>query len=112
MFKFVFTMLTDPLTLPINPLWEYLILAILGAIAFQVGWEVSPGGMFGSLIHWTVRLAAFASLWAITYVSIVVVQWVCANWFLILSVLGRMTLIVVVAVLVMRLIKQRKSTCK
>lgn len=79
MLKFIFTMLTDPLTLPVNPLWEYLILAILGQIAFQIGWNISPGGTLGSLIHWTVRFIAFITLWAITYESIVAVQWILAN---------------------------------
>lgn len=59
MYKLIFELLTDPLGLPINDLWEYLILLIIGAISFSVGWEVSPGGRFGSIIHWCVRLIAF-----------------------------------------------------
>lgn len=37
MYKLVFELLTDPLGLPINALWEYLILLIIGAISFSVG---------------------------------------------------------------------------
>lgn len=70
MYKLIFELLTDPLGLPINALWEYFILLIIGAISFSVGWEASPGGRFGSIIHWCVRLIAFFVLWAITYGAI------------------------------------------
>lgn len=59
MFKLIFEILTDPLGLPINALCEYLILAIINAVAFKIGWEASPGGFGGSAIHWAVRLIAF-----------------------------------------------------
>lgn len=32
MFKFIFEILTDPLGLPIEWYWEYLILAVIGAV--------------------------------------------------------------------------------
>jgi hypothetical protein len=67
MLKFLFGILTDPLGLPIDAIWEYLILAVIGAIAFVIAWNASPGGDFGSLIHWVVRLIAFVALWAIVY---------------------------------------------
>lgn len=52
---------------------------VIGAIAFKIGWEVSPGGPFGSLIHWSVRGVAFVVLWAITYGIIAIVKWIVAN---------------------------------
>ena len=87
MFKLIFELLTDPLGLPVNDLWEYLILAVIGIIAYSIGWEASPGGLFGSLIHWTVRLLAFFSLWACTYAAISAVQWVIAHWIITICVL-------------------------
>lgn len=88
MLKFLFGILTDPLGLPIDAIWEYLILAVIGAIAFLIAWNISPGGDFGSLIHWVVRLIAFVILWAIVYGIIALVQWIFANWVLILCILG------------------------
>ena len=87
MLKFVFGILTDPLGLPIDAIWEYLILAVIGAIAFVIAWNASPGGDFGSLIHWVVRLIAFVILWAIVYGIIALVQWIFANWVLVLCIL-------------------------
>lgn len=93
MLKFIFEVLTDPLGLPISCGWEYLILAVIGAIAFVIAWNASPGGKFGSLIHWIVRLIAFVILWAIVYGIIALVQWIFANWVLILCILGGVVVI-------------------
>ena len=93
MLKFLFGLFTDPLGLPIDAIWEYLILAVIGAIAFGIAWNISPGGEFGSLIHWVVRLIAFVILWAIVYGIIALVQWIFANWVLILCILGGVVVI-------------------
>jgi hypothetical protein len=78
-YKFLFELLTSPLGLPIDAIWEYLILLVIGAIAFKIGWEVSPGGPFGSLIHWSVRGLSFFVMWAIAYGIIATVKWIIAN---------------------------------
>ena len=93
MLKFLFGILTDPLGLPIDAIWEYLILAVIGAIAFLIAWNASPGGNFGSLIHWVVRLIAFVILWAIVYGIIALVQWIFANWAWTLCILGGVVVI-------------------
>lgn len=87
MYSLFFDILTDPLGLPINDLWEYLILAVIGKIAFSIGWEASPGGIFGAIIHWIVRLLAFFALWAITHSVIAAVQWLIVNWLMVLIIL-------------------------
>lgn len=95
MYSFIFDLLTDPLGLPVKDLWEYAILAVIGIAAFAVGWEVSPGGMFGALIHWVARLLAFFVLWAVAYVLLAAVQWVIAHLVLVCG-----TIIMAVAVIV------------
>ena len=93
MYKFIFDLLTDPLGLPINDLWEYLVLTIIGFFAFTIGWEVSPGGTFGSLIHWLVRLFAFFGLWAVTYAVISDIQWSVSHWVITLCILTGIVLV-------------------
>lgn len=93
MYKFIFTMLTDPLGLPISPLWEYLILVVLNEIAFHIAWDISPGGFGGSTIHWVVRLLTFALMWAVVYGVIAFVKWLCVNWLLVLAIIGVVALI-------------------
>ena len=73
-------MLTDPLRLPIEPLWEYVILLIVGEIVHEIAWNASPGGAFGSLIYWVTKLIAFVAIWAVLYAIIATVQFVIAHW--------------------------------
>lgn len=76
MFKLIFEILTDPLGLPIEWYWEYLILTVIGAVAYAVAYrcvgDMYSGGMIdgstsGSFFHWLIRLILFVVLWAVTY---------------------------------------------
>ncbi|MDD3346520.1 hypothetical protein [Oscillibacter sp.] len=93
MYSFVFQLITSPLGLPISPLYEYLILLVLNEIAFQIAWNASPGGRWGSEIHWAVRIPTFIIIWAITYGVIWTAKWVCANWILVVSCIGALAIL-------------------
>lgn len=81
MYKVIFELIKCPLGLPISPLYEYVLLLIINRIAFQLAWDKSPGGKWGSTIHWVVRVPVFLVIWVITYFVIFVVKWLIANWF-------------------------------
>lgn len=87
MYKLIFELLKEPLGLPISPLYEYLLLFIINEIAFQIAWNKSPGGKWGSEIHWLIRIPTFLIIWAVTYFVIFVGKWLVANWVIVLSVL-------------------------
>ena len=80
MLKLFYTLLTDPLGLPIEPLWEYVILLIVGEIVHEIAWSASPGGTFGSLIYWVTKLIAFVAIWAVLYAIIAAVQFIITHW--------------------------------
>ena len=80
MLKIFYTLLTDPLGLPVEPLWEYIILLVLGEIVHEIAFYVSPGGTFGSLIYWVTKLIAFASIWAVLYAIIAIIKFIIAHW--------------------------------
>ncbi len=80
MLKLLYTLWTDPLGLPIEPLWEYIILLVVGEVVHEIAFKVSPGGTFGSLIYWVTKLIAFATIWALLYVIIVVVKFIITYW--------------------------------
>lgn len=80
MLKLFYTLLADPLGLPIAPLWEYVILLIVGEIVHEIAWSISPGGTCGSLIYWVTKLIAFVAIWAVLYAIIATVQFVIAHW--------------------------------
>ena len=52
MFKFIFEILTDPLGLPIEWYWEYLILAVIGAAAYAVAYRC-VGDMYSGCLLYT-----------------------------------------------------------
>lgn len=91
-YKFLFKFLTDPLSLEIDPLSELIILFVIGIIAFKIAWNISPGGKYGSLIHWTVRIIVFVLLWAIASFAIKVIQWIVENWILTLIIFFGVTI--------------------
>ena len=108
MFKILFEILTDPLGLPINIIWEYLIIAIINVIAFKIAWEASPGGFGGSTIHWVVRLIMFVIIWAIIYGVIVIAKWIFTNWKIVLCIVaGVVVLGIVIAVVVKQNLERR-----
>lgn len=103
-FSFIFDLLTDPLALPISPIVEYIILLVLGEIAFRIAWNASPGGFGGSVIHWFVRIIAFVIMWATTYVVIAVTKFVVAHWI----PLACITIGLITAGIILTLIYSRK----
>lgn len=121
MFKFVFELLTDPLGLPIGWIYEYIILAVIGAIAYCFAFNkvgnlydsgMINGSFLGSLCHWIIRLFVFCLLWAITYGVIWIGKRVIENWQIIsmfaISIIGT-AIICIVTICVMRFIKRRKT---
>lgn len=118
MFKFIFDLLTDPLGLPIEWYWEYIILLIIGAVAYAVAYrcvgDMYSGGMIdgstsGSFFHWLIRLILFVILWAVTYGIIAAVKWLTDNWVLVLSILGGVVAAVGIAAVVAIIVRKQKK---
>ena len=96
-FKFLFERLTDPLGLPINILAEYIILGVIGTIAYIVAFRI-VGDMYhggqistrtgGSIFHWLIRLLFFVPIWAVTYFVIWVGKLIITHWAVALAILG------------------------
>lgn len=96
-FKFLFERATDPLGLPINAFYEYIILAVIGAVAYGIAYS-KVGDMYhgslisgrteGSFFHWLIRLILFVGLWLLAYGAIQGYYFVTANWQIILMIAG------------------------
>lgn len=81
MWKLIYEILVNPLGLPIEPIWEYIILLVTGEIAHELAYWISPGEkVFGSLIYWISKLLVFVAVWAILYGIIAAIQFVIAHW--------------------------------
>ena len=118
MFKFIFDLLTDPLGLPIEWYWEYIVLLVIGAVAYAVAYrcvgDMYSGGMIdgstsGSFFHWLIRLILCVILWAVTYGIIAVVKWLTDNWVLVLSILGGVVATVGIAAVIAIIVRKRKK---
>lgn len=98
-YSLFFDFLTDPLGLPIHPLWEYLILVVIGEVAFRIAWNASPGGFGGSTIHWIVRIIAFLVMWAVAYAVIAVAKFIIAHWIPIACIAGGLVIASIIFVI-------------
>lgn len=120
-FKFMFERLTDPLGLPINPLYEYAILGVIGLIAYAIAYrkvgDMYHGGLIdgrtaGSFFHWLIRLFLFVVMWLAIYGVIQGYYFVTANWQIILMIAGSVVgtaMLCVLAVLAMRFVKKHRA---
>ncbi|MBQ9036000.1 MAG: hypothetical protein IJ115_00865 [Erysipelotrichaceae bacterium] len=84
----IFDLIVDPLGLPLSPLWEWVILLIIGVIAYRTAYgiigDAYSDGMISSsgagfILHWIIRLVVFIVIWAITYGVITIAKVIIAN---------------------------------
>lgn len=120
-FKFLFERATDPLGLPINTLYEYIILAVIDAIAYGIAYskvgDMYHGGLIsgrteGSFFHWLIRFILFVGLWLLTYGAIQGYFFVTANWQIILMIAGSFAgaaMLCTLAVTAVRLFKKHRT---
>ena len=88
MFKFIFDLATEPLGLPIEWYYEWIILLVIGEIAYHVAYD-EVGALYhsgsisgraaGSFIHWIIRTVVFVAVWAVTYGVIWIGKFVMAH---------------------------------
>lgn len=83
--------------LPIAWYYEWLIMAIIGAIAFVIAFgivgalydgNIIDGQGAGSFVHWLIRIIVLIVLWALTYGVIAFFKWLSENWVIIVSIVG------------------------
>jgi putative membrane protein len=65
--KMFFELLTSPLTISDNYFVNYIIIGLIGFVAFKVAFKiVGDIGLFGeigSILHWIIRFVVFFLLW-------------------------------------------------
>ena len=104
--------LTDPLDLPIDPAYSWLIMAVIGIIAFRLSFyivgELGARGTEGQFAHWIIRFILIVVLWGIVRGII----WTVRHWQIVLMAVGSIAGVIgacVSAIAVMRYIKKRKA---
>ena len=88
MFKFIFDLITEPLGLPIEWYYEWIILLVIGEMAYRVAYNKVgvlyqsgsiSGKSAGSFFHWIIRTVVFVAIWAVTYGVIWIGKFVMAH---------------------------------
>lgn len=111
--KPIFEMITGEYTLFDNVLYNYIAMAIVGIIAFEIAWDfvhqvydwgIISGSDAGSFIHWSVRTIVFVVVFYIFSLIIWLTKFVYTYRLLILSILG----IVILFIIIFKIIKNRK----
>lgn len=119
MFKLLFDFFTEPLGLPVEWYWEYIILAGIGFITYIIAFHC-VGSMYregfissrgdGSFFHWLIRLIFFVIIWAVAYGVIAFVKWLCANWILVLCILGGIVVLAAIFAITVSFIKKKNTS--
>ena len=120
MFKFIFDVATEALGLPIEWYYEWIILAVIGYIAYLIAYDkvgslyhgdFISGRAAGSFFHWIIRTIYFIVMWAITYGVIWTGKFVMAHK--ILVAIGICSIVAVaIAVKIFIWIKERNKLVK
>lgn len=95
MFKVLFELATDPLGLPVDWYWEWIILFAINGIAYEIAWAkvrelyhsgLIFGSVMGSFFHWLIRLICFVIIWAVAYGIIWIGKFIIAHWKVVLGI--------------------------
>lgn len=104
MFKLLFDLATEPLGLPIEWYQEWIILGIIGLVAYFMAYDkvgdlyhshMISGRMSGSFLHWIIRAVCFIGLWATTYGIIWIGKFIIENKVLVGVIAGAVLLIII-----------------
>jgi hypothetical protein len=87
--KFLFEQVTDPLTLPISPVAEWIVLLIINGLVYRMAYCLVgdlysfgciSGSAVGKVAHWILRTICFFIIWGVVSAVIIVGQFVINNW--------------------------------
>ncbi len=110
--KNIIDYLSLPLSLPISPIWDIVICAIIGEVAYRIAfWYAGENGRTSGergCLHWLVRVPLYFFIWSFVCLLITVINFLRVNWIYVLIVLGIM-LLIGITVLVIRYNKRRKK---
>ena len=117
-FRFCFDIITDPLSLPVNPLTEFIFLALISQLAYEWAYgfvgdlyhaNIISGRSVGSFLHWLFRYICYVVVWAIINTAIYVYQFITEHWIILLAYLGSILMLIASIVVISHLVSQRRQ---
>ncbi len=111
--KALLDFLTLPLSLPISPIWDFIICAIIGEVAYWVAFSFAGRNAHTSsgrsALHWAVRIPLYFVLWFAACIIITVVNFIKANWIGVIVVAGVIVIAGIAIFTTLRIIKSNKA---
>lgn len=114
--KPIFEMITGEYVMFDNVIYNYIIMVVIGLIAFGIAWRcvrklydnnIISGRNSGSLIHWTIRLIAFIVLFYIFSLVIWLTKFIYIHRYIICIILCIIILLSILIFIILK-IKKRK----
>ena len=91
----LFNYFTYPLGLPIDTLYSYIIMLVVGEFAYRIAYS-SVGKLYskniiqrsadGSICHWLIRFPVYIIIWAVLYSLISLGKFIYNNWKIVLLI--------------------------
>ena len=86
--KFIFDIVTLKYALFENPMYNYVVMGIIGYIAYKLAFsavgKLGFRGELGSDVHWILRFIFFVAIWTFGSICIVIFKFIVDNWISIL----------------------------
>lgn len=105
--------LSLPLSLPISPIWDFVICLVIGEVAYQFAYakagELGTSSGERTLLHWLIRVPVYFILWAIACVVILVARFIKQHWITVLIVIGAIAFIVGLCFTIRWLVKKKRT---
>lgn len=117
----LFNFFTYPLGLPIDTLYSYIIMLVVGEFAYRIAYSsvgklytknIIQGSFNGSICHWLFRFPVYIIIWAVLYGLISLGKFIYSNWKIVLLVSGCVVatvIILAITELVKKKIRERKA---
>ena len=113
MLKVLYSILTSPLSLPFNPIVDYLICIIVGEGAFQLPYCYSR--KFGAflenrfVLRWLIRILFYLAIWAIIYVAATKGEFLEQYWYWIALAVVVVHILAIVFIVYYRGLREKES---
>ena len=100
----IIDILSLPLSLPISPIWDFIICLVIGEIAYRVAFsyagELGTTGGERSFLHWIIRIIVYFVVWSLVCCIILAVRFIKANWVWVIIVLGALAVIELIVLII------------
>jgi len=84
MMKLLFEIITFPLSLFENPIYNYFSMGLIGTVAYLIAYrvvrEIGLRGEAGSAAHWIIRTVVFVFIWFLLCVIIKIICFVMKHY--------------------------------